>query len=72
VRAYPSSANFIMFKVAAAGEIFAALKRRGVLIKKLAGSHPMLDDCLRVTVGTAVENDAFVAALAASIGACRT
>ncbi len=64
---FPSSANFILFKVRSAGEIFDALKRRGVLIKKLTGSHPMLDDCLRVTVGSAEENDAFAAALSASL-----
>jgi histidinol-phosphate aminotransferase len=67
VQAFPSSANFIMFKTAAAGDVFEALKRRGVLIKKLSGSHPMLHDCLRVTVGTAEENDAFTAALSASL-----
>ena len=66
VQPLPSSANFIMFKIAAAERVFDALKRRGVLIKKLAGSHPALDGCLRVTVGTPAENDAFVSALEAS------
>jgi len=43
------------------------LKQRGVLIKNLHGSHPMLTDCLRVTVGTQEQNQAFVVALQESI-----
>jgi histidinol-phosphate aminotransferase len=31
------------------------------------GSHPLLDQCLRVTVGTPDENDRFVAALRAAL-----
>ena len=52
VHAYPSDANFVLFRVAAAEAVFETLKRKGILIKKLAGSHPALADCLRVTVGT--------------------
>jgi len=66
VHAYPSDANFILFRVAGADAVFEALKRGGVLIKKLAGSHPALTDCLRVTVGTPDENAAFLDALAAA------
>jgi histidinol-phosphate aminotransferase len=67
VHAFPSRANFILFRVAAADAVFAALKARGVLIKNLNGSHPMLAGCLRVTVGTPQENDRFVDALQASL-----
>ena len=63
VRAYPSAANFILFRVAKATQIFEGLKQRGVLIKNLNGGHPALIDCLRVTVGTPVENQKFIAAL---------
>jgi histidinol-phosphate aminotransferase len=69
VTAYPSDANFILFKVSRAGRIFDALKRRGVLIKNLHGSHRLLADCLRVTVGTPDENTAFLSALTRSIDA---
>ena len=44
--------------------VFASLKAHGILIKNLNGSHPMLAECLRVTVGTPQENDRFVDALA--------
>ncbi len=62
VAAFPSQANFILFRVAAgrAGEIFERLKKAGVLIKSLHGSHPALHDCLRVTVGRPEENQAFL------------
>jgi len=67
VRVYPSEANFLLFRVANATEVFNGLKRRGVLIKNLHGGHPMLDDCLRVTVGTPEENERFVTALQESL-----
>ncbi len=63
VRAFPSDANFILFRVARADAVFSGLKTRGVLIKNLSGSHPSLTDCLRVTVGTAEENERFLSAL---------
>jgi len=63
VRAYPSDANFILFRVAHATQVFEGLKQYGVLIKNLNGGHPALVDCLRVTVGTADENLKFVAVL---------
>lgn len=65
VTVFPSQANFILFRVAAgrAGELFQGLKKVGVLIKSLHGSHPALHDCLRVTVGTPEENRAFLNAL---------
>jgi histidinol-phosphate aminotransferase len=65
VTVYPSQANFILFRVTEgrAVEIFERLKQVGVLIKNLHGSHPALQDCLRVTVGTPEENRAFLSAL---------
>ncbi|HKB60792.1 MAG TPA: histidinol-phosphate transaminase [Gallionellaceae bacterium] len=63
VRAYPSEANFILFRVAHAGRVFEGLKQRGILIKNLHGAHPALDNCLRVTVGTQQQNEQFMVAL---------
>ena len=34
------------------------MKARGVLVKNVAGLHPLLANCLRLTVGTPDENDA--------------
>ena len=67
VRVYPSEANFLLFRVANATEVFDGLKRRGVLIKNLHGGHPALTGCLRVTVGTPEECTKFVEALKESI-----
>lgn len=67
VHAYPSAANFILFQLPRAGKVFEGLKQRGVLIKKLDGSHPALADCLRVTVGTEEQNEQFIKALQESI-----
>jgi histidinol-phosphate aminotransferase len=64
--AYPSEANFILFRLppGRGGRVFAGLRSNGVLVKNLDGSVPALRDCLRVTVGTPEENAAFLAALA--------
>ncbi len=66
---WPSSANFILFRVESrpAGEVFAALKGQGVLIKNLDGSHPALAGCLRVTVGAPEENARFLDVLKRSL-----
>ncbi len=65
VTPFPSEANFILLRLkpGRADPVFQGLKDHGVLVKKLHGSHPMLAECLRVTVGRPEENDAFVAAL---------
>jgi histidinol-phosphate aminotransferase len=69
VRPFPSAANFILFRTSEAGEVFAGLTQRGVLIKNLHGSHPSLAQCLRVTVGTPDENSRFLDALKETVNA---
>ncbi len=64
---WESDANFILFRVENAREIFNRLKQHGVLIKCLDGGHPALKDCLRVTVGTPEENEQFLRALQLSL-----
>ena len=51
----------------AATQVFAALRARGVLVKNVSTMHPLLADCLRLTVGTADENTLLLAALEASL-----
>jgi histidinol-phosphate aminotransferase len=67
VMAYPSDANFVLFRVADAERTFEGLKQKGVLIKNLSRAHPMLANCLRVTVGRPQENTQFLTSLKASI-----
>ena len=60
----PSSANFVLFRPTAMGgrELWQALLDRSVLVRDCSG-WPRLADCLRVTVGTPEENDAFLSAI---------
>lgn len=67
VVAFPSEANMILVRVPDSARAFEGLKARGVLVKHIAGLHPLLANCLRLTVGTPEENDAMTAALAASL-----
>jgi histidinol-phosphate aminotransferase len=69
ITAYPSAANFILFRTPKnkATEIFLSIKRQGVLIKDLSAQGGLLNDCLRVTIGKPEENTAFLAALRKSL-----
>ncbi len=64
VAVFPSQANFLLVRVAGADRVFDALKAKRILVKNLAGSHPLLANCLRITVGTPGENDILLAAMA--------
>ena len=72
IEAYPSAANFILFRVpdGRAEEVFAGIRERGVLIKNMGAKTGPLKDCLRVTVGRPEENEAFLRALAAAMDCC--
>ena len=62
---WPSEANFILFRTqqGRAEAIYNALRERHILIRCLHGAHPLLADCLRVTVGSAAENQTFLKVL---------
>ncbi|HUH91936.1 MAG TPA: histidinol-phosphate transaminase [Casimicrobiaceae bacterium] len=60
----PSQANFVLARVPDANAAFARLLGRGILVKNLHGWHPLLANCLRITVGTPQENDALLGAFA--------
>jgi histidinol-phosphate aminotransferase len=61
---FASQANFVLFRPhsMAGRALWQALVDRSVLVRDCS-SWPRLDDCLRVTVGTPEENDAFLTAL---------
>ena len=67
VTAFPSEANMILVRVADAKAVFAGMKLRGVLVKNVEGLHPLLSNCLRLTVGTPEENALMIDALRASL-----
>jgi histidinol-phosphate aminotransferase len=63
ISVFPSGANFLLLKAPGDGHgLWRRLVDRGVLVRDFS-RWPRLDDCLRVTVGTPAENDAFLAAL---------
>ena len=58
----PGATNFILFHAGAkAGEIAQALLKNGIIVRHMQAWD--LPEFLRVTVGLAGENDAFIAAL---------
>jgi len=61
----PSQANFVFFDVRRpAREVYEALLRRGVIVRPIGGPTS-----LRVTVGTPAQNDRFLEAFRAVVGA---
>jgi len=67
VRPYPSEANMILVRVPDAARAFEGMKARGVLVKNISTLHPLLANCLRLTVGTPQENTQMIDALGASL-----
>lgn len=57
-------ANFVVVATPRAQELFDALFENGILIRNIGG-YPMLNDHLRISVGTPEENDTLIAALRA-------
>jgi len=60
VRVFPAQANFVLARVPDANGWFAALRDAKILVKNLDGAHPLLENCLRITVGTPAENEALI------------
>ena len=67
VKSWPSDANMVLIRVPDAAKAFDGLKARGVLVKNVSKMHPLLANCLRLTVGTSDENVQMLAALEASL-----
>ena len=57
---WPSVANFLLARIGKpkAANLFSALKRQGIYVRYF--NEPRLDDCLRITVGLPVQNDALI------------
>ena len=71
VTPYRSDANMMLVRLQGdaqrATDVFNAMKARGVLVKNVSKMHPLLANCLRLTVGTADENLLMLAALEKSL-----
>jgi len=60
---HPTATNFVLARFPDGNATFAALRDAHILVKNLHGWHPLLANCLRITVGTPIENDALLKAL---------
>ncbi len=71
VQFWSSDANMILVRILGegdrAGPVFEGMKQRGVLVKNVSRMHPLLANCLRLTVGLADENTQLLAALEQSL-----
>ena len=71
VTPFRSDANMVLVRIEGPGEraasVFSGLKAHGVLVKNISKMHPLLANCLRLTVGTADENRALLQALRQSL-----
>ncbi|MBK6367288.1 MAG: histidinol-phosphate transaminase [Polaromonas sp.] len=67
VKAFKSEANMILLRVPDAQKTFDGLKARGVLVKNISKMHPLLANCVRLTVGTEEENAILLDALQSSL-----
>jgi len=68
VRTFATQTNFVLARVPDAAAWYTTLRDARILVKNLDGWHPLLANCLRITVGTPAENDAVIAALATRYG----
>ncbi len=59
---YPSSANFILFKIRDARTVYQKLAEKGIIVR-YRGNEPGCSNCLRVTVGMPDENIRFLKTL---------
>jgi histidinol-phosphate aminotransferase len=64
---FPSQANMILVRVGDAARSFEALKARRILVKNVSPMHPLLANCLRLTVGTPDETGLLIEALKESV-----
>lgn len=54
-KVYPSDANFLLVKISNARNVYHQLVSRGIIVRDRS-QVILCDDCLRITVGTPVEN----------------
>jgi histidinol-phosphate aminotransferase len=67
VQVFPSQANMLLVRMPDATKCFEGMKTKGILVKNVSKMHPLLSNCLRLTVGTPEENARMLAALKESL-----
>jgi histidinol-phosphate aminotransferase len=79
VTPYASEANMMVLRFNgksdtdsdAANRAFEVLKAHKVLVKNVSKMHPLLANCLRLTIGTPDENKLLLAALQAALSSSK-
>jgi len=66
-KCWDSEANMVLLRVADSAKAYEGMKNRKVLVKNVSTMHPLLANCLRLTVGNAEDNAQMLAALQASL-----
>jgi histidinol-phosphate aminotransferase len=66
-KCWDSEANMVLIRVADSAQAYDGMKNRKVLVKNVSTMHPLLANCLRLTVGNADDNAQMLAALQASL-----
>jgi imidazoleglycerol phosphate dehydratase HisB len=61
-KVYPSSANFLLVKFKDPLKVYQKLINEGIVVRDRS-SQPLCEGCLRITIGTAAENDSLLRAL---------
>jgi histidinol-phosphate aminotransferase len=56
-KVYPSAANFLLAEVSDANKIYAALTNKKIVVRN---RHSVIQNCLRITVGTPEENQQLI------------
>jgi len=66
VKLYPSAGNFVLADVGSGTAVYEGLLREGVIVRPVAGYG--LPRCVRITIGTAEQNERLIAALDKVLG----
>jgi len=69
VTAYESATNFVLARVPDGQGMHQALLERKILVRNVGKMHPLLNNCLRLTVSTPSENDQLLAAMKSILAA---
>jgi histidinol-phosphate aminotransferase len=67
VTVFQSEGNMVLVRVPNAQQCFDGLRSQGILVKNVSKMHPLLDQCVRLTVGTPEENAQLVHAFKTAI-----
>jgi histidinol-phosphate aminotransferase len=56
LQSYESAANFILLRTGRKDALVGALRKDGILVRDVS-AYPMLENCVRLSIGSQSEND---------------